>query len=679
MNRDAIFSDGTIEYRNPWEPKENDRVKIRVRVKHGQPAKVVLCTPDYKLPMDLDEAGDVFDYYRVIVQVGSKPFKYIFQIEQGSEKVYLDRYSVCDNIRWEYAFMIVPGFDTPEWVKGAVMYQILVDRFNNGDPSNDVESGEYYYISMPSTKVEDWNKNPDSFDVCKFYGGDIEGVREKLHYLKSMGVEVIYFNPLFVSPSNHKYDTQDYDYIDPHYGRIVVDEGRLLENGEADNTKASRYITRVTNKANLEASNEFFAKFVSEAHERGIRVILDGVFNHCGSFNKWMDKERIYEYQPFYDKGAYIDANSPYREFFDFNESEPDKWPYNNHYDGWWGHDTLPKLNYENSEKLCNYIFEIGKKWVSAPYHCDGWRLDVAADLGHSEEFNHWFWRRFRQEVKSANPNAVILAEHYGDASAWLSGDQWDTIMNYDAFMEPVSYFLTGMEKHSDSFDEGAIGDGARFEASMRHFMTKFLTPSLYSAMNQLSNHDHSRFLTRTNHKVGRVGELGSNAASENVDKGILKAAVLMQMTWPGAPTLYYGDEAGVCGFTDPDNRRTYPWGNADNELIDFHRDMINERKVSSALKKGAFIFLRCDRDYVSYGRFNKEQKCVVIVNGSYHDIDVDIPVWKAEVPLECEMTVSMLTTKTGYSIMPVRVPVHDGYMHMHLRANQAVLLAKNL
>ena len=245
--------------------------------------------------------------------------------------------------------------------------------------------------------------------------------------------------------------------------------------------------------------------------------------------------------------------------------------------------------------------------------------------------------------------------------------------------MEPVSYFLTGMEKHSDSFDEGAIGDGARFEASMRHFMTKFLTPSLYSSMNQLSNHDHSRFLTRTNHKVGRVAELGSEAASENVDKGILKAAVLMQMTWPGAPTLYYGDEAGVCGFTDPDNRRTYPWNNVDDALIDFHRDMINERKISSALKKGAFVFLRCDRDYVSYGRFNKEQKCVIIVNGSYHDIDVDIPVWKAEVPLECEMTVSMLTTSNGYSIMPVRVAVHDGYMHMHLRANQAVLLEKNL
>ncbi len=677
MNREAIFSDGTIEYRTPWEPKENERVKLRVRVAHGKSAEVVLCTPHYKLPMDLDEAGDVFDYYRVMVQVGTEPFSYIFQVHQGGETVYCDRYGVSDDLRWEYAFSITPGFGTPDWAKGAVMYQILVDRFNNGDPTNDVLTNEYYYISMPATKVDDWSKNPDSFDVGKFYGGDLEGVREKLYYLKSLGVEVIYFNPLFVSPSNHKYDTQDYDHIDPHYGKIVYDEGALLEEGETDNSKAERYRNRVVNKINLDASNEFFAKFVSEAHERGIRVILDGVFNHCGSFNKWMDRERIYENHPGYEKGAFISEDSPYNSFFDFYSDG--EWPYNDKYDGWWGHDTLPKLNYERSGKLCNYIYDIGKKWVSAPYYCDGWRLDVAADLGHSEGFNHDFWRGFRDAVKEANPNAVILAEHYGDASSWLSGEEWDTVMNYDAFMEPVSYFLTGMEKHSDGFDEGAIGDGARFEGSMRHFMSKFKTPSLYCAMNQLSNHDHSRFLTRTNHKVGRVDALGSAAASEGVSKGILKAAVLIQMTWPGAPTLYYGDEAGLCGFTDPDNRRTYPWGEADYALIDFHRDMICEHKMSPALKKGAFIFLRCDRDYISYGRFNKEQKCVVIVNGSNHDIDVAIPVWKAEVPMECEMTMAMMTTESGYSIMPIRMPVHDGNLQVHLGAGQGVLYKKNL
>ncbi len=678
MNRDAIFSDGTLEYRDPWEPKENDKVKLRVRVAHGLGADVTLCTPNYRLPMELDESGEVFDYYRVIVQLAKEKFQYIYKITQDDETVYLDRYGVCEAERWEYAFSITPGFETPDWAKNAVMYQILVDRFYNGDESNDVETGEYYYISRPSTKVTDWNQKPDAFDVFKFYGGDLEGVRQKLSYIKGLGVNVIYFNPIFVSPSNHKYDCQDYDYIDPHYGKIVDDGGEVLKEGETDNTKATKYIKRVANKANLEASNEFFVQFVREAHERGIRVILDGVFNHCGSFNKWLDRERIYEGAEDFEKGAFVSKESPYKDFFSFHKDEDASWPYNDSYDSWWGNDTLPKLNYESSEKLEEYILNIGKKWVSYPYNCDGWRLDVAADLGHSEEYNHAFWRKFRDAVKSANPNAIVLAEHYGDASSWLQGDQWDTVMNYDAFMEPVSYFITGMEKHSDAYDESAIGDGARFEATMRHYMSKLLTPSLYTSMNQLSNHDHSRFMTRTNHKVGRVGELGSDAASEDINIAAYKLGALIQMTWPGAPTLYYGDEAGVCGFTDPDNRRTYPWGADNRYLVDYHRDLINLHKVAPSFRNSAFIFLECGKDYISYGRFNKMQQCVVVVNSSDHELEVDIPVWKAEVPLECQMTQYFLTTEKGHSIMPVPRNVENGILHLRLTAYTGAIYFKN-
>ena len=184
----------------------------------------------------------------------------------------------------------------------------------------------------------------------------------------------------------------------------------------------------MTDYENLEASNEFFARFVEEVHKRGMKVILDGVFNHCGSFNKWLDRERIYEHQEGYEKGAYITGDSPYRTFFRFhNEFD---WPYNQFYDGWWGHDTLPKLNYEDSPMLYEYIMKIARKWVSPPYNVDGWRLDVAADLGHSNEYNHQFWRDFRKNVKEANPEAIILAEHYGEAKSWLQGDQWDTVMN---------------------------------------------------------------------------------------------------------------------------------------------------------------------------------------------------------------------------------------------------------
>ena len=273
-------------------------------------------------------------------------------------------------------------------------------------------------------------------------------------------------------------------------------------------------------------------------------------------------------------------------------------------YEGWWGHNTLPKLNYEESPELEAYVLGVAKKWVSPPYNADGWRLDVAADLGHSQEYNHQFWKKFRKAVKEANPEALILAEHYGDPKEWLRGDQWDSVMNYDAFMEPLTWFLTGMEKHSDEYKDYMLGNIENFENAMTHYMASFGTPSLQCAMNQLSNHDHSRFLTRTNHKVGRAVNLGTQAASEGINRGVMKEAVIVQMTWPGAPTLYYGDEAGLCGFTDPDNRRTYPWGKEDKMLIRFHRDMIRIHRENPAFCTGSVKFLHGDRNILCYTRF---------------------------------------------------------------------------
>ena len=564
MNKKALFCDGTSQYVNPSEPERNEEVTFRFRTAKDDVEHVCLVHEKIRYEMEKAQTGEVFDYYEIKRQMDEEPFRYYFEIRSGSEVCYYNRCGVSERVVPDYDYVVCPGFRTPKWAKGAVMYQIFTDRFCNGDPDNDVEDREYYYIGDYSRKVTDWNRYPATMDVREFYGGDLKGVWDKLDYLQDLGVEVLYFNPIFVSPSNHKYDIQDYDYIDPHYGVIVEDGGNILAEGDHENANATKYQKRVTDKKNLEASNEFFVQFVEEVHRRGMKVILDGVFNHCGSFNKWLDRERIYEKQEGYAPGAYVSADSPYRSYFRFFQEERERWPYNGSYDGWWGHDTLPKLNYEDSPELEAYIFEIAKKWMSPPYNADGWRLDVAADLGRSNEYNHEFWKKFRKVVKEANPEALILAEHYGDPSEWLEGDEWDTIMNYDAFMEPVTWFLTGMEKHSDEAREDLRGNADAFVNAIRHHMSNMMTPSLQVSMNELSNHDHSRFLTRTNHRVGRVQELGAEAANENVNVAVMREAVVMQMTWPGAPTVYYGDEAGVCGFTDPDNRRTYPWGHED-------------------------------------------------------------------------------------------------------------------
>ena len=684
FNPQALFADGTEFYRCPAEPDPYDRVRLRLRCARENLDSVILVFNDERIEMEKLYNDRLFDYYETFVQLGTEQVFYYFEIHCGQMTCYYNNVGLCNSVEEYYNFTMTPGFHTPDWAKGAVFYQIYVDRFYNGDRSNDVEDDEYFYIGEGTSKVTDWNKYPAAMGVREFYGGDIAGVMQKLDYLQELGVEVLYLNPIFVSPSNHKYDIQDYDYVDPHFGRIVKDEGEVLQRDENGNLKAdptypnksaSRYICRVTDKENLEASNQLFAEFVEEVHRRGMKVILDGVFNHCGSFNKWLDRECIYENAPGYEKGAYVAEDSPYNTFFKFRERQ---WPYNPHYDGWWGHDTLPKLNYEESPSLFDYIMHVGRIWVSPPYNVDGWRLDVAADLGQSGEYNHYFWKEFRRNVKEANPDALVLAEHYGDPTEWLKGDEWDTVMNYDAFMEPLTWFLTGVEKHSDEYRQDQLGNPDSFFGSMRHFMTRFHTQSLVVAMNELSNHDHSRFLTRTNRKVGRTAYLGPEAAGEGIDKSVMRLAVMIQMTWPGAPTIYYGDEAGLCGWTDPDNRRAYPWGSEDQELIDFHKEIIRIHKDYQALKTGSILFLHGQYSFISYGRFDEQDKFVIAINSGEQPVSIDLPVWRLGMTEGNRMARLINTSQDGFSLETAMYNIENGILHLNCPPKYGVVI-KNL
>ncbi|SDB61594.1 glycoside hydrolase family 13 protein [Butyrivibrio sp. INlla16] len=679
IRRDRLFHDLTLDYHQPPQPKPGKQVFVYFRCGQGDAGRITLIydseVASDEVEMKIHHSEDGFDYYlaKGIVPKTSGIVQYYFRIESEGETLYYDQRGAGETVPDKFKFRMIPNFYTPDWAKGAVMYQIFVDRFRNGDPDNDVLTDEYNYVGGKSIQVTNWNQYPDpNADIREFYGGDLQGVLDKLDYLKDLGIEVIYFNPLFVSPSSHKYDTQDYDHIDPHFGKIVSDKGNLLTNSYS-NKDATRYIDRVTNKKNLEASDELFAKVVAEAHKRGIRVILDGVFNHCGSFNKWMDKECIYENAKGYEKGAYVSKDSPYHDYFGFSGGN---WPYNNNYEGWWGYDTLPKLNYEGSKKLEDYIIEIGKKWVSAPYFADGWRLDVAADLGHSEDYNHSFWRRFRKAVKEANPDALILAEHYGSAHNWLVGGEWDSVMNYDAFMEPLTYFLTGMEKHSDGYHGEFIGNVDRFwDCMLGAAAENFSHPSLLVAMNELSNHDHSRFLTRTNHVVGRCGTRGHKAAEEGVSKAIMRQAVVVQMTWPGAPTIYYGDEAGVCGFTDPDNRRTYPWGTEDQEMIRFHKEMIHLHKTSVELKTGSLVRLDAGEGILAYGRFNRISATIVVINTKDYLTVSEISLAPLGIPEEARLVRVMESGSKGFKTDALTYSVKNGKLVRAYGADSAVVL----
>lgn len=671
---DALFSDGTPFYRSYKKSGNGYEARLRLRTGADNAVLVTVETESgQSYPMTKVRTDRQFDYYEACLSCTGNGLRYYFKITDGTRTVYYNKRGAMKEVQEYYSFTLMPEFSTPDWAKGAVFYQIYTDRFCNGNPDNDVLDREYMYLDRSVEHVDDWYEPPKPLDVGRFYGGDLQGIMSKLDYLKDLGVDVIYLNPIFVSPSNHKYDIQDYDYIDPHLAVIEEDGGECLKEWEQSNAFASKYIRRVTDKRNLAASNRYFIKLVEEIHKRGMKIILDGVFNHCGSFNKWMDKEQIYEYEQGYEKGAYITKDSPYHSFFKFHEHS--QWPYNEKYDGWWGHNTLPKLNYEESPMLEEYILKIAKKWVSPPYNADGWRLDVAADLGHSSEYNHYFWKKFRQAVKQANPEAIILAEHYGDPAAWLQGGEWDTVMNYDAFMEPVTWFLTGLEKHSDEYREDLLGNDINFRDAMSHHMSRMHYESLYVSMNELSNHDHSRFLTRTNRHVGRLATAGSKAAEEDVNKAVMRCGVVIQMTWPGAPTIYYGDEAGVCGFTDPDSRRTYPWGREDKEMIQFHKDIIAIHKAHRIFSEGSVKYLYGERNVISFGRFNLHEQAVVAVNIGSQSIDVCIPVWETGGYDGDIFKTLILTEANGYSIGGGSYTVADGCLKVNLLPQSAIVL----
>ena len=675
LNYDAIFSDETENYRYPSVPVSGKKFTITLRVGKDNIDSAYICYGCCYVKMQKNHSTDFFDYYEGTFICDSEPMNYYFQIICDSRTYFYNKAGVVKDINSEYNFTILPDFSTPSWAKGAVMYQIYVDRFYNGDKSNDVVTNEYEYLGLKSKHIEDWDTPLENMDVCNFYGGDLQGVIDKMDYLSDLGIDAIYFNPIFVSPSNHKYDIQDYEHIDPHYGVIVTKTGNPLSNEDKDNKNATLYMARTTDPKNLEASDQLLAKLIGIAHSKGIKVILDGVFNHCGAFNKWLDREGFYE-KNGYPVGAYASENSPYHNFFNWTGGQ---WPNNEYYSSWWDHPNHPKLNYEHSDELYTYIMNIARKWVSPPYNADGWRLDVAADLGLSKEFNMKFWRDFRKVVKNANPNAVIIAEHYGDPKDWLMGDQWDTVMNYDAFMEPITWFLTGMEKHSEKADIHKYNNAGDFEASMRYYTSRFSNESLNVAMNQLSNHDHSRFLTRTNRKTGRLHTSGTFEANTGINLGIMKEAITFQMTWPGAPTIYYGDEIGMTGWTDPDNRRPFRWDDMNEDILSYHKCLINIRHSRKIFKSGSLDYLYMGYGLICYGRWNKNDYGTVILNNQYKATDISVPVWRLGAKNGDTMISLVISNMTNFIQNNTVYIVKNGCIKVSLPPFSSCVIAKKI
>jgi glycosidase len=507
---------------------------LTLRAKRGDLQRVALVHEDrYEAPntfetLELACTGSdgLYDYFQCAVPSKTRRLRYRFLLDDGVKRVWLGERgfsTVGEEAGWfQLAYLTTADqFLVPSWVDSAVVYQIFPDRFHNGNPANDPEG------------VRPWGEKPTP---RTFFGGDLAGITEKLPYLQELGVNLIYLTPVFFSPSTHKYDTIDYMQIDPMFGDL-----------------------------------ETMKALVQAAHARGIRIIFDAVFNHCGA-----------KFPPFLDvleKGE----NSAYKDWFHIRSFPVDMEKVN--------YETfnvrtpsMPKLRTEHPE-VREYLLNVAEYWIKE-VGIDGWRLDVANEVDHD------FWRVFRQVVRAANSDALIIGEVWHDSSPWLQGDQWDGVTNY-LFRDSVLDFFAKRKIDAEVFD-----------ASLTRTRMMYKEQANRSMFNLLGSHDTERFLT---------------LCKEHVEW--MRLAVTFQMTYVGIPQIYYGDEIGMVGENDPDCRRTMIWDEAgqNQEMLSLHKKLIALRKAHTALQTGAFRTVLKDALHNVYGyvRENEQEQILVVLNNS--------------------------------------------------------------
>jgi glycosidase len=538
-------------------------------------------------------------WYRFIVADGSKTAYY------GDDTSALDGglgQPTDAQVDQSWALMAyAPSFAAPGWAKDAVVYQIFPDRFRNGSTANDPKTGDPRYDDPVIRKS--WGSLPEGYcshynTGCSegprgrdYFGGDLDGVTQKLDYLRDLGVNTIYFNPVFAAKSNHRYDTADYRRIDPYLGT------------QGD-----------------------FSKLVQQANQRGIRVVLDGVFNHMSSDSPQFDR-----YHHYNTVGACESLSSQYRSWFTFrNQHVPCG---AGDYEGWFGFDSIPVLNKSNPAVKSYFVTgddSISRLWLDRG--AAGWRLDVMGD----SSFPASYWNDFRQVVKSEKPDALIIGELWQKDSTllrFLRGDRADSTMNY-RLRDAVLGFLAPQGFDAKGFgDSGHSISSSQFAARLASMREDYPDAAYYSLMNLLDSHDTARLLWQLTPGQENRADREQNAANVAAGKQRLRLASLIQFAMPGSPTVYYGDEVGMTGADDPDDRRTYPWadtgGSPDASLFAHYKALAALRKAVPALVSGDFRVLLADdsANAVAFGRKTGADAAVVAVNRGGSAQTLHVPV----------------------------------------------------
>lgn len=494
---------------------------------------------------------------------------YVFKLLANGTQYWLDARGVQTRMpSKEYHFKFNATHRPPEWVSQQVFYQIFPDRFNNGNPDISVKSGEYKIRNQTvSTVAKAWGEGVGDYRKTasvEFYGGDLKGISDKLDYLQDLGVTALYLNPIFKSNSNHKYDTMDFKLVDPHLG-----------------------------------TNQDLANLSQALHQRGMKIILDAVFNHTSEEHPWFDKNDLTH------QGAYHHVESPYRDFYFFTDNT-------NKYIGWKGIETLPVLNFSH-EPVRDYIYQsddaVIRYWLRAPYKIDGWRFDVIHMLGEGEgaKNNAFYVQQFRQVTKQENPEAYVLGEHFFEATQWLQGDQEDGAMNYYGFAHPLRALLANQDITYDPIQLSPI----EYLEWVLEASAKIPWLNQLSQLNQLDSHDTKRFITTL-----------------NGDEDKMRMALVMLFTSVGTPCLYYGTEVGLEGGHDPDNRRCFPWDKVEtSDWWSFTKRLAQARKENKEWQSGSFEVLACSDTQIVFAR--RLEGGLSVMAFSFAQSEIDIPMWK--------------------------------------------------
>ena len=506
---------------------------IRLRAAQNDLTKVEIIYADkfdmeHSLTKEMNKilSDGLFDYYETHISMEQNRYVYYFKLYKGEEVVFFGENGVEETLDSKtlhysvFQFPFLHQIDThqiPKWCKNAIFYQIFVERFFDGDPTNNPEN------------IRKWGELPTGHS---YYGGDLRGIIKKLDYLQDLGINALYLTPIFEANTNHKYDTKDYMRIDPAFG-----------------------------------TQEELKELVEKAHQKGIYIVLDAVFNHCG-----------YHFAPFQDvleKGK----ASKYFDWFHISGDKVTTSPAN--YLRFAFSNNMPKLNTSNKE-VQDYLLGVATYWIKE-CDIDGWRLDV------SDEIDHVFWRKFREAVKSVKQEALILGENWHDAYAWLQGDQYDGVMNYGVTKACLDFFAYNNIEANE------------FAYALSHLLVRNSEHANTCMLNLLDSHDTARILT---------------LCKGNKDK--VKLALTFLMSFVGMPCTYYGTEIAMEGENDPDCRRTFDWNeeNWEDTFHNYYKKIISIRKEYKPLTVGTVRFTY-EKDIFVMERCYEHEKVVVVINNS--------------------------------------------------------------